>query len=211
MESDRLSASMKQRIVMKFLVKEGVKPIDIYRRLQAQYGIQALSRSKTFDWCKRFKEGRTSVNDDPGRGGSGPTAVIPVNIQRVENLILENPLITCRQIAEETHLSVGTVHTIIHERLHFRKDLKEKLLEEKENGKEATNGKENEENGEPEIDDEEEDEVDEEEEEEDGEGDEDDEDEEDEELGRGSKRGADEDDEDDEEEVDLKKPKKGDD
>ncbi|XP_072298033.1 prothymosin alpha-B isoform X3 [Eucyclogobius newberryi] len=52
------------------------------------------------------------------------------------------------------------------------KDLKEKkLVEDKENGKDAaTNGKENEENGEPDVDDEEEEEVDEEDEEDDGEG-----------------------------------------
>jgi len=75
---------------MKFLVNEGVKPADIYRRLQAQYGDEMLSRSKTSEWCKRFKDGCMSVSDNPGRGGSQPTAVIPVNIQRVKRLILDN-------------------------------------------------------------------------------------------------------------------------
>jgi len=81
---------MEQRVVMKFLVNEGIKPTDIYKRLEARYGDETLSRSKTFELCKRFKDGRTSVSDDPGRGGSQPTAVIPVNIQRVECLILVN-------------------------------------------------------------------------------------------------------------------------
>jgi len=62
-----------------------------------------------------------SVSDDPGGGGSQPAAVIPVNIQHVERLILDNRRITCREIAQETNLSVGTVNTIIHEHLHFRK------------------------------------------------------------------------------------------
>jgi hypothetical protein len=96
---------MEQRVVMKFLVNEGVKPGDIYRRLQAQYGDKTLSRSKTFEWCKRFRDGRTSVSDDPGCGGSQPTAVIPVNIQRVERLILGNRRITCREIPQETSMS----------------------------------------------------------------------------------------------------------
>jgi len=74
--------------------REGVKPADIYRRLQAHYGDETLSRSKTSEWCKCFKDGRTSVSDDPGRGGSQPTAVIPVNIQCVECLILDNRHIT---------------------------------------------------------------------------------------------------------------------
>ena len=80
-----------------------------------------MSRSKTFEWCKRFKNGRTLVQDTPGRGGSEPTAVVSVNIQRVERLILENRRITCRQLVEQTHLSVGTLNTIIHEHLQFRK------------------------------------------------------------------------------------------
>jgi len=119
----RIHASSKteQRVVMKFLVNEGVKPSEIHRRLQVQYGDQTLSRSKTFEWCQRFKDGRKSVNDDLGRGGSVSTAVIPVNIQRVECLILNNRRITCRQIAEELNMSGGTVNTVIHKHLFFRK------------------------------------------------------------------------------------------
>jgi len=56
------SACMEQRVMMKFLVNEGVKAADIYRRLQAKYGDETLRRSKTFEWCKRFKDGlRPSV------------------------------------------------------------------------------------------------------------------------------------------------------
>jgi hypothetical protein len=68
---------MEQREVMKFLVNEGVKPADICRRLQAQYDDETLSRSNTFEWCKRFKDGRTSVSDDPGRGGFMHALTLP--------------------------------------------------------------------------------------------------------------------------------------
>jgi len=101
MADNSVSVCMEQCVVMKFLVNEGVKPADIYRRLQAQYSDERLSRCKTFEWCKRFKDGRTSVSDDPGRGGSQPTAFIPVNIQHMECLILDNRCITCHEIAEE--------------------------------------------------------------------------------------------------------------
>ena len=121
MADNSVSVCMEQRVVMKFLVNEGVKPADIYRRLQAQYGDETLSRSKTSEWCKCFKDGHMSVSDDPGRGGSQLTAVIPVNTQCVKRLILDNRCITCRDIAQGTNLSVGTVNTIIHEHLHFRK------------------------------------------------------------------------------------------
>ena len=40
------SACMEQRVVMKYLVNEGVKPADIYRRLKAQYGVETLSRRR---------------------------------------------------------------------------------------------------------------------------------------------------------------------
>ena len=121
MADNSVSACMEQCVVMTFLVKEGVKPVVICRILQAQYGDETLSHSKTAEWCKHFKDGCTSVSDDPSCAGSHPTAVIPLNIQHVERLILDNPRITCHEIAQETNLSVRTVNTIIHKHLHFQK------------------------------------------------------------------------------------------
>nr|CDS18276.1 hypothetical protein EgrG_000603800 [Echinococcus granulosus] len=71
-----------QRVSMKCLVNESIKPVDIYRGLQAQLGAKALSCSKTFEWCKRFTGDRISVSDDLGRGDSQFTVTIPVNIQQ---------------------------------------------------------------------------------------------------------------------------------
>ncbi|CAI9620309.1 unnamed protein product, partial [Staurois parvus] len=99
----------------KFLVNKGIKPADIYRWLQVQYGDETLSRSKTYEWHKHFKDGRMSISDDPSCGSSHPTAVIPVNTPRVEHLILDNRHITCCEIAQETNLSVGMENTIIYE------------------------------------------------------------------------------------------------
>ena len=113
------NAHVEQCVVMKFLLSEGVKPSEIYSQLLAQYGDETLSCSKTFEWCKHFKEGCTSVSDNRGRGGSEPTVVIPMNIQRVEELILDNRWITYQQIAKEINVSVGTVNKIIHEHLKF--------------------------------------------------------------------------------------------
>merc|ERR1712121_247506 len=84
------------------------------------------------------------------------------------------------------------------------KELKEKKLLEKENGKgAATNGKENEENGEPELDEDDEEEVDEEDEEDDEDDDDD--------VEGGTKRAAEDDDDDDEDDVETKKQKTDDD
>lgn len=51
--------------------------ICIYRWHQAQYDDETLNHGKTFKWCKGFKEGRMSVDGDPGQDGSEPTTVIP--------------------------------------------------------------------------------------------------------------------------------------
>ncbi|CAI9554917.1 unnamed protein product, partial [Staurois parvus] len=77
MSDNSVNACMEQRVVMTFLVNEGVKPANIYRRLQAWYNDEMLSHSKTCEWCKCFKDGRTSISDHPSHGGSQPTAVIP--------------------------------------------------------------------------------------------------------------------------------------
>lgn len=65
------NAHTEQRIVMRFLMYEGIKPNEIYSRLFTQYGDETLRRNKTYEWSKHFKEDRTSVSDDAGRGGLG--------------------------------------------------------------------------------------------------------------------------------------------
>ena len=90
MADNSVSACLEQRVVMKFLVNEGVNPADNYGIFQARYGDEMHRCSKTAEWCKRFKDGRTTISDDPAHDGSQQQAVIPVNIQRVERLILDN-------------------------------------------------------------------------------------------------------------------------
>jgi hypothetical protein len=52
------------RVVIRFLFAEGVKPVEIIRRMQAQYGDNCLSRSNIFEWIDPFEKGRTSVCDE---------------------------------------------------------------------------------------------------------------------------------------------------
>ncbi|XP_064462425.1 uncharacterized protein LOC135373045 [Ornithodoros turicata] len=98
MADNEVSAHIEQRIVMKFLVNEGVMSPEIHRRLQAQYGHDTLSRSKAFEWCKRSRDCRTSVQDDPCRGGSHPSVRVPESIEVVERLILKDRRLTCLDI-----------------------------------------------------------------------------------------------------------------
>jgi hypothetical protein len=46
------------RGVIRFLFAEGVKPMEIIRRMQAQYGDKCLSRGKIYEWIDQFKKGK---------------------------------------------------------------------------------------------------------------------------------------------------------
>ena len=88
---------MEQRIIIKFLVKEGVKPSEIYYRISLQYGEDTVSKSTLYEWCKQFRDRRELVTDLPGRGGtraSCATAVNERNITEIEELVMENRCMT---------------------------------------------------------------------------------------------------------------------
>ena len=61
-----------QHGVVRFLWAEGVKPVEIHRRMLAQYGQSTMSQRKVYEWVKRFKSGRTPVTDQ-GRSGRPST------------------------------------------------------------------------------------------------------------------------------------------
>jgi hypothetical protein len=62
------------RGVTRFLLAEGVKPVEIIRRMQVQYGDTCLSRSKIYEWIDHFKKGRVLYamrTDQEGRQHQG--------------------------------------------------------------------------------------------------------------------------------------------
>jgi hypothetical protein len=69
--------------VIRFLFAERVKPVEINRRMQAQYGGNCLQRSKIYEWTDHFKKGRTSVCDEE-RSGRPSKSRTENNIQAVE-------------------------------------------------------------------------------------------------------------------------------
>jgi len=59
--------------VVRFLWAEGVKPVEIHRRMLAQYGQSTMSQRKVYELVERFKSGRTCVTDE-GRSGRPSTS-----------------------------------------------------------------------------------------------------------------------------------------
>jgi len=60
--------STEQRICIKFCIKIGKTATKTYQLLQQAYGEDGMGRTQVFDWFRRFKERRTSVENDPRSG-----------------------------------------------------------------------------------------------------------------------------------------------
>ena len=64
------------------------------------YGDSCMSRTRVFEWHKRFVDGRLSVEDDakPGRPCSVKT---DVNIEKVRELVRTDRRLTIRMMADQ--------------------------------------------------------------------------------------------------------------
>jgi histone-lysine N-methyltransferase SETMAR len=109
-----------QRAVVQFLTAEDESPVEIYRRMQNVYGTVCLSRTSVFRWCSEFRKGRTNTDDKP-RPGQAHMVITRETITAVDNLVRNNRRITTREIVATLSISKGSVHTIHHERLEYRK------------------------------------------------------------------------------------------
>jgi hypothetical protein len=77
---------MEQRIIIKFLTKEGCKLSEICSRLKRQYGEKTLSNVGVCKWSSAFKKGReTAVNETHERRLR--TSTTGENSDRVDALI----------------------------------------------------------------------------------------------------------------------------
>ena len=72
--------------------------------LKIAFGEEAMCRTQTYKWWKRFKEGRTLVDDDP-RSGRPSTSKTDDNVAKVREVIRSNRRLTVREVAEEVSIS----------------------------------------------------------------------------------------------------------
>jgi hypothetical protein len=87
-----------QRSVIRFLSSEGVKPIEIRRRMKVQYDDACLSLQQVYKWTKKFMNDISSVADCPRPGQAHPV-VTPEAIAAVEAIVKENRRVTVNEIA----------------------------------------------------------------------------------------------------------------
>ena len=85
---------------MKFCVKIGKSVTETFEMLKITFGEEAMCRTQTYEWWKRFKEGRTSVDEDP-RSGRPSTSKTDDNVVKAREVIRSNRRLTVRDVAEE--------------------------------------------------------------------------------------------------------------
>ena len=85
--------------------------------LRDVYGDSSMSRTKVFEWHKRFVEGR---EDDP-KSGRPCTSTTDTNIEKIRQLVRSDRRLTIRVIANEVGMDKETVRTILVDTLGKRK------------------------------------------------------------------------------------------
>lgn len=100
--------------------KLGLNAREIHKEMCDAWGDSCVSYPTVTEWIRRFKDGRTSLEDDP-RVGRPVTEATDRNIAIVRAFIDENPHISIRYIVFETGLSYGNVSRIIHDDLKLKK------------------------------------------------------------------------------------------
>ena len=109
-----------QRINLKFLVKLGKKPSECLQLLREVYGDDAMSQARVYEWHKRFRDGRESVDDDQ-KTGRPSTARTDENVSRVRDLVHADRRLTIRMITAELGRAKESVRNILVEDLSMRK------------------------------------------------------------------------------------------
>ena len=113
-------SKLEVRAVVRFLFSKGTKPSEIHKQIAETYGEGAMSRSRVYQWCTWFGEGRTSLDDEP-KSDRPKTSTIEKNTTRVDELIKCDRRMKIREIALKLEIPKSTVHEIVHDTLGYRK------------------------------------------------------------------------------------------
>jgi hypothetical protein len=74
-----------QMVCLKFCVRLGKTGSETFEILKHASGDSCMSRSRTFEWFRRFKNGRTSTSNDD-RSGRPSTATTPSKVNCFSSL-----------------------------------------------------------------------------------------------------------------------------
>jgi len=77
--------------------------------LQQAYGEDCLSRTQFHEWYRRFKSGRTSIEDDP-KSGRPSASTDDDHFEKVLAVIRQNRRLTVREAAAEAGICRSSCH-----------------------------------------------------------------------------------------------------
>ncbi|PNF32071.1 hypothetical protein B7P43_G05722 [Cryptotermes secundus] len=80
----------------------------------------SLGQTQTYNWYKRFKNGRT-LPDDDDHSGQLSTGKTPENVTKARDLILQDRRLTIQDFCNTLGLSYGTCQRILSEELNMRR------------------------------------------------------------------------------------------
>lgn len=111
--------SIETRAVIKFCVERGYSATETYKILQETPTKHSISRNRTFVWCRLFKEGRKSLEDEKRSGRR--SSLDTTSIDAVKDAVTGDRRVTIKDICCQTDLSYGTVQRILTDKLNMRK------------------------------------------------------------------------------------------
>jgi hypothetical protein len=120
MSKAKVHVSVEQRIIIKFLMKEGCKPSEISSSLKKQYGKKTMSNVSVYKWSSAFKKGTETVENEPHEHWPR-TSTTGENSNHVDALICENRQTNVCQLSVTLNISDGSVKTIIKQHLQYPK------------------------------------------------------------------------------------------
>jgi len=107
---------IRYRAVIEFLTLENVTLQQIHNRMTVLYGECAPSYATVKCWAAEFRQGKSSLEDEPRS-----EAVCEENCRAVENTVLQNHRVNVQLIADAVGISTGSLMTILCEHLLMRK------------------------------------------------------------------------------------------
>jgi transposase len=120
MAEAKVHISMEQRIIIKFLTKEGCKPSEKCSRLKRRYGEKTVSNVSVYKWSSAFRKGRETVENEPHERRPR-TSITGENSDRINALIWENRQITVSELSGILNVSDGSGKTIIKQHPQYSK------------------------------------------------------------------------------------------
>jgi hypothetical protein len=103
-----------------FLSSEGVKPIEILRRMKTQFVEACLSLQQMYEWDRKLNNVVSSVADAEYTG-CPYTAYTPETVEYIERVIQGKNLVTTVEVALQLCISYGSAHHIMHDVLQYHK------------------------------------------------------------------------------------------